>query len=299
LPEQTAGKLSIRHREWKAGHVVPLVDLREAMMTGVKPEHVKLAEPRRLHVLYEEDVGTWMTDEPRELRQMDEAVALCHPRGHVLVGGLGLGILARRVQRPGVKSVTVVEKNPDVIRLCGDGLHVIEEDIHKFLWRGLADYDTYMLDTWQGTNEGTWWQTVMPLRRAIANRYGRRRVWCWAENIMRGQVRRAIQLHTMNDCGPGWYYRIFTGEEMTPRRVEYFLRWVGFPKWEKEWGKRVDHYGRWERKERGRLAAARRRRAEEPDRDPMEEAKRHARTGKSHDTETAGGDHPGAGDATP
>lgn len=59
-----------------------------------------------------------MSDTPSELREHFHIVM--RALGHVLVTGLGLGLVANALQRkPEVESVTVIEISPDVIKLVG------------------------------------------------------------------------------------------------------------------------------------------------------------------------------------
>jgi hypothetical protein len=208
--------------------------MRQALLRGIRPVSVRLNAPLKYHELSEEDHGVWMTDLPEELNQIAEMIWNVEPEGRVLVGGLGLGIVAKMVsEMEHVSDVVVVEKDQDVIRLCADkrAYDVVCEDIAYYLKNHDRAFDSYLLDTWAGTNEGTWWDEVFPLRRTIRNRFGRNPViHCWAEDIMLGQVRTAIALGQRN-----WKYEGLPGK-MTPRERERFLADVGLPSWEKKYG---------------------------------------------------------------
>jgi hypothetical protein len=257
LPEGRSGRFAVKYNYFKPGEVA-VVSLREALLTGRKPVSVKLPVPLRVHELVErrggDTEGVWMSDEPLELRQAADWILGVQPRGKVLVGGLGLGIVATWLaERKGITDVVVVEREQDVINLVQPhqrGYTVLHSCIFEFLkttprwW-----WDFAFLDTWQGTNEATWWDTVMPLRRIIGNRFGKKRVHCWAEDMMLGQVRRAFllgnrsfmeQLHTVDKAAPvegpfrHWYYEGFP-EEMTQEEVTDFVTNVGLPAWEARW----------------------------------------------------------------
>jgi hypothetical protein len=94
--------------------------------------------------------------------------------------------------------------------------------------------DFVLLDTWCGTNEGTWWDTVMPLRRMIQWRWGK---WpiihCWAEDIMAGQI---VPSLTMGK--PHWYYKHLPS--MTTEQAEAFVTDVGTRSWEKKYGQAIN-----------------------------------------------------------
>ncbi len=157
----------------------------------------------------------------------------------MLVGGLGLGVLASQVAAfPGVTETVVVERSPDVIALCArPGYRVVEADVGAYLAEHQGAFDYYLLDTWRGTNEGTWFEDVLPLRRTIRRRWGRRPiVHCWAEDIMQGQLLRSLT-HTV----PHWYYTYLPVPMPLPA-ARRFLRDVGLPAWERRYGAAIDRY---------------------------------------------------------
>lgn len=236
LPEGTSGLVSVKHKILNPGEKTPIVGMRQAILRGVRPSSAVIQEPLRIHSLNHEDHGCWMTDLPEELNQIAEMLSTVDPIGRVLVGGLGLGIVASLVvQRPFVDHVTVIENDPDVIRLCArNGYTVIETDIHEYLKTTSDRFDCYMLDTWQGTNETTWWSEVMPLRRTIRNRWGRTPViHCWAEDIMLGQI-----IKTMTHSLPHWHYKNLP-VPMPITTARAFVRNVGLPTWERKYGKKI------------------------------------------------------------
>lgn len=245
MPEVACGKVRIRHRIVPAGETVPVVGMRQAITRGIRAASYQTKEPLRIHELVHEDHGCWMTDSPEELNQIGEMLHDVDPSGRVLVGGLGLGILAKTLsERPGVDQVTVVEIDPDVVALCTQpGYEVITGDILSYLRRSNQRYDYYILDTWQATNESAWWSQVMPQRRAIRRRWGAEpTIHCWAEDIMRGQI-----MWSLTAKQPHWYY---TGlaMPMSERRARSFLDDVGLPAWEEMYGATVDANLRKERR---------------------------------------------------
>jgi hypothetical protein len=208
---------------------------REAFLTGVACRKVVYSpDPKLVHQLCEEG-SVWMSDMLCEIRQMEEAIKKLQPKGRVLVGGLGLGIVALMLARKrNVTSVDVVELEQDVIDLCDPKhprIRVIQGDIYRYAndlesW----NYDAAFFDTWRGTNEGTWWDEVMPLRRIIANRFGRVKMRCWAEDMMRSQI-----IQTMTISNPHWKYAGLP-LPMSLNNAIAFLRSVGLPNWEKKYG---------------------------------------------------------------
>lgn len=246
LPESESGDFQIEH-VLMSGRV-PIVGMRQAFMRGVVPVLVQLDSPLKTHEL-SEDGRVWMTDRPEELNQIGEVLWRTQPRGRILVGGLGLGILSRTLyQRSYDVQITIVEISQDVIDLalpagdksretrtlreatiCADILPFLRDD-HR-----AGPFDFYLLDTWTGTGEGTWWDVVLPLRRAIRNRFGRKpRIHCWAEDIMWGQVRSQL----LSNHPKHWHY-VGPLRNMSERDAKWFFQEVGNPKWEKKYGASV------------------------------------------------------------
>ena len=232
LPERRNGAVQVRHRTIE--DKTPIVGARQAYTRGLRPVTAKLKEPLRIHELIHDKHGLWMTDLPEELNQIAELMWLLSPSGRVLVGGLGLGIVAKTLAiRKGINktALTVVENDADVIALCATpDYKIVHQDIAAFLREHSDPFDFYLLDTWQGTNESCWLETVMPLRRTIRNRWGSKPVVnCWAEDIMQGQVRRCL-------VGPNRYWKYERLPLMNERKADQFLANVGLPAWEKAYG---------------------------------------------------------------
>lgn len=235
LPEGEAGALRLTHHTLQGE--TPVVGFRQAYCRGIRAVKGILSKPRRIHELSEVGRGTWMTDLPEELFQIAEALTTVKPAGRVLVGGLGLGILAQALlRRSSVESVTVVELSADVITLCArPGYVVVQDDLLGFLTRSRRAFDCYLLDTWQATSEMTWWHHLVPLRRAIRHRWGAKpKVWGWAEDIMRGQV--AASIAGGNRL---WKYEGLP-ERMRSVAIRDFLEGVGLPWWEKKYAVLAD-----------------------------------------------------------
>jgi len=233
-PEKTIGRFSIKHRYFKPG-LAALVSDREAFLTGRRPVSLVLNAPMKIHELVERCDGheaVWMSDEPQELRQIAEWLTTVRPKGRVLVGGLGLGVVATWLAGIGC-TVDVVERQREVIDLLGPDrpYKTYHADIYQFL-EGVDQWpwNYAFLDIWQGTSESTWWDEVMPLRRIIAGRFGKRHVHCWAENIMIGQVQRALAYGNRS-----WHYTGFP-HPMRSADITRFTSTVGLPYWERRWG---------------------------------------------------------------
>ena len=107
LPESSSGPISIKHRV--VNDEVPIVGMRQALLTGQRQTVAQLTAPLRVHELHHTEHGLWMTDLPEELNQIGVAMQIFRPYGGVLVGGLGLGILAKTLAGSAVVgAVTVI-----------------------------------------------------------------------------------------------------------------------------------------------------------------------------------------------
>lgn len=98
-----------------------------------------------------EDDEYIMSDTPTEIFTNVEFVS--HAHGDILIAGLGLGIMLKMLQElPRVKSVTVVEKETEIIQLVEDQLNlpenfkIVEEDI--FHYTPDKKYDVIYFDIW-------------------------------------------------------------------------------------------------------------------------------------------------------
>jgi len=99
----------------------------------------------------------WMSDTPQERMMMYNNAG--RSRGHVLVGGAGLGLYPQYVAE--AASFTIIERSPIVLRLVapllqeimdarGVRLRFLVGDVETYLARAEpGGYDTIFLDTWE------------------------------------------------------------------------------------------------------------------------------------------------------
>ena len=122
---------------------------RQATITGLQESE----EPRAKPIM-------WMSDSPREYYSMWELVARARPK-RVLVGGLGLGILANLLsKRSDIDEIVVVEKSKCVIDMVKPHVHpkvkIINDDFFRaaseFSRKG-KEYDTVILDIYTGKED--------------------------------------------------------------------------------------------------------------------------------------------------
>lgn len=143
-----------------------------------------------------------MTDTEMEWRTC--AAAVYAANGDVLLGGLGIGmVLAGILQKPEVRSVTVVEKYQDVIDLVeaplrqnipeAQKLTIVCADILEWKPPKGQTWDTLYFDIWPNVCEDNL-EDMTKLRRRFARRVNREnpKAWvgCWEEGKLRYYKRR-------------------------------------------------------------------------------------------------------------
>lgn len=195
IPEGTMGEYAIRHVIREPNYEFDLNTMRTAIF-GQKGGKVSWPFETRWHELTENE-GVWMTDLPIEQKQMwDNAYGL---KGHVLVGGLGLGVIATMLaRRRSITKITIVEISEEVIELVGpyilkdtplrSKIAIEHADLFDFLKAAPTNkpFDTAFYDIWQPDNEATFHHTVVPLLNLSTGKVTRRPL-CWNEDVMRGQ----------------------------------------------------------------------------------------------------------------
>ena len=144
LPESTKGRASIKH-------FVP--DGLSLLRAGINGFHLK--EGHQYCQLWING-ELWMSDTRDEMRANADVT---RARGTVLIVGLGLGMVLRRVlQNLTVSAVDVIENNRDVERLVWPRVgktdtraRLIHADAHD--WQAERKYDFIWLDIWLNTPE--------------------------------------------------------------------------------------------------------------------------------------------------
>lgn len=114
--------------------------------------------------------------------------------GDILIGGLGIGMIILAIQdNPEVKTITVIEKNQEVIDMIVSQLHfnekvnIICDDVFKWKPDPEMKYDMSYMDIWNWINKDVYEKEMKPLKRRYAKflkskkenpRYYNK---CWAE----------------------------------------------------------------------------------------------------------------------
>lgn len=132
---------------------------------------------------------TIMSDTPMEKRTNRSFIYNAH--GDVLIGGLGIGMVILAIQdKEKVRSVTVLENNPDVIAAVqhqlplNEKVKIIQGDVYT--WKPDVKYDCIYMDIWGDISTDSYEEMKM-----LKRKYGHylkpikespeRFNWCWAE----------------------------------------------------------------------------------------------------------------------
>lgn len=205
IPEGRKGKWEVKREVHPAGKEFQLASLRCALLGGQKSTSVSWPFETVRHILAE-DGRTWMTDLPCEMAQIYAAVKGLW--GRVLLGGLGLGLVATVLSKmKSVERIVVVEKSREAIALVAPYLpdsgriEVVEADLFQYLKDARERaFDDAFFDIWQCDGEGTFFDTVCPLYDAS---YGKvkRPPRNWNEDVMRGQLFHSLQGRLLYETG--------------------------------------------------------------------------------------------------
>lgn len=255
IPEQKKGKYEIQHATIPKGTEMIVVSMRNAIMMGEQPCQLISDTDWVIHKL-RSGGDVLMSDSPQETFLLNKGVK--DAKGNVLIGGLGLGYVASKIiAKPNVKSVTVVELEKDIIDMVqpyiDDRIKVIHMDLFKYLESGVAKFNYAYFDIWYTTSERDWLKYVLPLRRLIWKKYGKKKINCWGEQEMEAQIKmsfasfhlyskiRKLDLNKKLSFPVTDAFRkklLQTGnisEDSVRYLTHLFLKEIGSPKWVKIW----------------------------------------------------------------
>ncbi len=176
IPEGKCGRWSVK-RFSVSNEDAKFSALRAAMKGR---GYVPPGEYTQLHC---EGRGIVMSDTPDERRDHYEPVL--RARGHVLINGLGIGmVLAAVLKKSEVTQVTVVELDPDVVALVGPAYEA--DSRVQIVTSSAYDYQPP-----KGERYGAVWHDIwdticgdnLPEMTKLKRKYGRRADWqgCWCE----------------------------------------------------------------------------------------------------------------------
>lgn len=150
LKDGEVGEFKLEHFEIKHQNCY-------AMINGITPgTYVKLTQNNQIV----------MSNTQMEERTNKEFVEAAH--GDVLIGGLGIGMIILAIQeKETVKSITIIEKNKEVIELIEHQLplnskvKIINDDV--FNYKPTQKFNTIYMDIWNYINEDVYENEMKPL----------------------------------------------------------------------------------------------------------------------------------------
>jgi hypothetical protein len=141
-------------------------------------------------------VGAQLMMTDTQMERITNASFLMHAHGHVLIAGLGLGMILHAVAKmPEVKSITVIEKDRAVIQHIRPTLpkhrklRVVQGDIFEWEPAKGEKYQTVYFDIWP--NFGAYnWDEMKALRRRFRKWYDRSDPDLWVGSWREAECRR-------------------------------------------------------------------------------------------------------------
>jgi hypothetical protein len=174
----------------------------EKLRCALNPQRPARFVPAGTYTVLTRKGSIIMSDTPDEIRDHMEAIRAA--KGHCLVNGLGLGVVAAAMlEKPEVEKVTVIEQSADVICLVGGWLKA------KYGIRvTIISADAFEYVPPKGVQYGAVWHDIfdnisgdnLPEMKRLKAKYARKCEWqgCWQEDGCRGQVKRMKSRQ-------GWY----------------------------------------------------------------------------------------------
>lgn len=195
IPEGQSGNVKIEHftvteEESQMSRIRSLFD---------RSEHVKAGKYARLII----DGSVVMSDTDMEKTSNVHVIKNAH--GHVLIAGLGLGmIILPLLEKQEVEHITVIEKNPDVIKLvyphieC-DKLTVINADIFEWKPDKSSKFDCIYFDIWtfislENIDE------IKKLHYKFKNKLDRDNDYCWMDSWKYDELKYRRKQYQKNSC---------------------------------------------------------------------------------------------------
>ena len=132
-----------------------------------------------------------MSNTPMEKRTNTEFI--CNANGDVFIAGLGIGLIILPIQeKEEVKSITVLEKYSEIIKLVGDQLplndkvKIIQGDVFNYEFPKGTKFDAIYFDIWNYINDDVYEE--MKLLKKKYRKYKKMKKYnpkvfcsCWAE----------------------------------------------------------------------------------------------------------------------
>jgi hypothetical protein len=192
LPEKTIGAWSIELMEVSADDAA-FANMRSAFAFGGGGRHI----PPGTYTSLKHNRYLWMSDTPAEIRgHLDPIHEAAHEGGHVLINGLGIGMVAGAIlAMENVEKVTIIELSPEVIELVGpsltekygDRVEIIQADAYEYKPPRGMRYSVVWHDIWADLCTDN-----LDGMGKLHRKYGRRCEWqgSWEKRLLQSHRRR-------------------------------------------------------------------------------------------------------------
>lgn len=164
VPGKNEGTWELKYESYKPYEAFACGDLRGFSDGRVIPQ-IGFFDREFRYPAVLENGREWMLITPNEIVTMREPIR--HAHGKVLTFGLGLGYFSfMAARKPDVSSVTVVERDRNVIRLfdtyirpqlpCADKITVLHDDAYQYAEKRMkaGKYDVVFADIWHDPSDG-------------------------------------------------------------------------------------------------------------------------------------------------
>ena len=162
---------------------------------------VKKFTNKKTTFLYEGDTS-WMSSTPLEYLHMCRAAQWCRLNDKALIGGLGLGVLPKLIEKKS-SEIHIIELNQDVINLVWphiktEKMELYHTDIEEYLDHTDQKYNYIFLDTWSNADYLNLVYITRLKEKAKRILFPRGKVICWCEYFMKKTLEQEYQQIAIN-----------------------------------------------------------------------------------------------------
>lgn len=185
------GKYTLRYIDYKPYQLFPYDDI--ILNKSKEMSRIGYFDHQFSYLALCENNNIWMSLNPNEITTMKPYISKA--KGNVLVLGLGMGYVPFMMAiKNEVKSITIIEKDPEIISLfksliwpnfkSKDKFKIIQEDAIKYMQTNNVKYDYVFADLWHDALDGL--SLFVNLKRNSID------IDCWLQESMYALLRRCM-----------------------------------------------------------------------------------------------------------
>lgn len=136
--------------------------------------------------LYENE-ELWMCNHNVDISEHQEIANKCE--GKILIGGLGLGVILKQLQKKDdIIKVIVIDNSPEVIKMVWKYLEldnrfkIIQDNIKHYIKTTTKTFDYIYIDTFLDMNKKIYKKKVLPLKKLAEKMAPKDNIFFWREN---------------------------------------------------------------------------------------------------------------------